>query len=278
MRVTEAGVYFRTLPPEENPPEATDEGKEMYLDAEISVKIQEQLGADIVAAFDEPTSPAHDYAHTKQAMERTHKWAERSIEARTTDQAMYGVVQGGAFEDLRSESARVIGGMPFEGFAIGSTYGDAYGGTKSKTAQMVSWAINNLPKDRPRHLFGVGKIEDILAGVEAGIDTFDCVIPTREARHGRIWTERGHLDITRSVLPDMDGPLDEMCLCPVCADPDMSRSELKKLFKDKNLQAGRLATIHNVFLFNNFMVRLRQAINDGQFMEFKKEALAKLKK
>ena len=278
VRVTEAGVYFHPVLPGEDELGAVNIEEEMYLDAETSVKIQEQLDADIIVAFDEPTSPGHDYAHTKQAMERTHRWAERSLEAHITDQAMYGVVQGGAFEDLRKESASVIGKMPFDGFAIGSTYGDAYGGTKAKTAEMVRWAIDNLPKSKPRHLFGVGKMEDILAGVEAGIDTFDCVIPTREARHGRIWTERGHLDIMKSVLPDADGPLDELCMCPVCANPDMSRANLKQLFKDKNLEAGRLATMHNVFFFGNFMARLRQAINENQFGDFKKEVLDKLRK
>ncbi len=279
VRVTEAGVYFHpVLPGEDGMEEVVGGEEEMYLDAETSVKIQEQLGADIIVAFDEPTSPAHDYAYTKQAMERTHRWAERSLEAHATDQAMYGVVQGGAFEDLRKESASVIGKMPFDGFAIGSTYGDAYGGTKAKTAQMVEWAIENLPESKPRHLFGVGKMEDILAGVEAGIDTFDCVIPTREARHGRIWTERGHLDIMKSVLPDPEGPLDELCVCPVCTNPDMSRAMLKQMFKRKDMQAGRLATMHNVFFFGNFMARLRQAIKDDQFEHFKKDVLEKLKK
>lgn len=276
VRVTEAGVYFKPSLPGEEGSGSLDE--EMYLDAETSVKIQEQLGADIIVAFDEPTSPAHDYAYTKQAMGRTHKWAERSLEAHATGQAMYGVVQGGSFEDLRSDSAKIIGKMPFDGFAIGSTYGDAYGGTKAKTVQMVDWSVKNLPENKPRHLFGVGRIDDILSGVEAGIDTFDCVIPTREARHGRIWTERGYLDVLKSVLPDAEGPLDELCMCPACSDPEMSRAELKRLFKNKDPRAGRLATLHNVFFFNNFMDKLRQAIKENQFLDFKKQVLSGLKK
>jgi len=266
VRVTEAGVYFRP----------DDSNTEEYLDAELSIKIQEDLQGDIVVAFDEPTSPAAGYEETEAAMQRTHKWAERSLEARYSKQKIYGVVQGGAFKDLRKKSAEFIGAMEFDGLAIGSTYGDAYGGTKAKTMEMLEWSIPYLPIDKPRHLFGVGRIEDLLSGVEAGIDTFDCVIPTREARHGRIWTRKGPVDVKKSIWSESRAPLDEECSCPVCA-LGTSRSHLQGLFRSKDMEAGRLATIHNVYFFNDFMARMREAIKSGEFAGFKKEVLRALK-
>ncbi len=278
VRVTEAGVYFHPNLPGELEAEGAEEGEEMYLDAETSIKIQEQLGADIIVAFDEPTAPGQDHEYTQAAMERTHKWAARSLEAKTSDQKIYGVVQGGAFEDLRRESAKFIGNLPFDGFAIGSTYGDAYGGTKAQTEQMLEWCLPHLPENKPRHLFGVGRIEDLLNGVAQGIDTFDCVIPTREARHGGIWTRTGRIDIKKSLYKDDRGQLEEGCLCPACLDELVSRAELRRMFKDKDPQAGRLATIHNVFFFNNLMSEIRQAIEAGGFEDFRKEYLAGLTK
>ncbi|MBI5221038.1 MAG: tRNA guanosine(34) transglycosylase Tgt [Candidatus Liptonbacteria bacterium] len=272
VRVTESGVYF-----------SNEAGEEHYLDAETSIKIQEQLGADIIVAFDEPTSPAVDREYTAAAMARTHNWAERSLEAKESKQQIYGVVQGGAFEDLRQKSARFIGALPFDGFAIGSTYGDAYGGTKAQTADMLNWSLPYLPVNKPRHLFGVGRIEDLFAGVELGIDTFDCVIPTREARHGRLWTSQGHIDIAKAVHATDGEPIELGCGCPVCTgqlenkDSWVSKAELRQLFENKDTQAGRLATIHNVFFFNNLMAQIRQAIQTGTFSGFQREYLARLR-
>ena len=227
-------------------------------------------------AFDEPTAPIVDYKYTKKAMKRTHNWAERSLGAKRTSQKIYGVVQGGAYEDLRKQSAKYIGGLQFDGIAIGSTYGDAYGGTKAKTADMLEWTIPNLPEHKPRHLFGVGGIEDVLNGVEAGIDTFDCVIPTREARHARLRTSIGPIDIRKGKFDYDDDVIDEACNCPVCAERQISRSKLRKLFKEKNPEASRLATIHNVYFFNDLMEKIREAISENKFLEFKKRYLAKL--
>lgn len=269
VRIIEAGVYFR--------PDGENE-KELYLDAETSIKIQEQLAPDIIVAFDEPTAPIADYEYTKEAMKRTHNWAERSLEAKRASQKIYGVVQGGAYEDLRKESAEYIGGLPFDGIAIGSTYGDAYGGTKAKTAEMLGWIIPNLPEHKPRHLFGVGGIEDLFNGVEAGIDTFDCVIPTREARHGRLWTSVGPLDIKKGKFDYDEEVIEEVCECPACIERQISKRDLRRLFKEKNPEAGRLATIHNVYFFNDLMEKIRQAINEDNFLEFKKKYLTALTK
>jgi queuine tRNA-ribosyltransferase len=265
VRITDSGVYFRPH---------DDMTEELYLDAELSIKIQEQLGADIIVAFDEPTSPGSDRAYTKQALERTNAWAERSLEAKQSEQIIYGVVQGGSFEELRRESARHIGGLGFDGIAIGGTYGDAYGGTKEQTRRMIRWSVDELPTSKPRHLFGVGRIDDLFAGVEEGIDTFDCVVPTREARHGRLWTAQGALDILKGSSRDDDGAIDESCECPVCGDEQVSRRELHRLFKEKNPDAGRFATLHNVYFFNNLMEQIRRAIAGGTFAQLKKEYLS----
>jgi tRNA-guanine family transglycosylase len=264
VRITPSGVYFKPY---------GEESEEVYLDAETSIRIQEQLGADIVVAFDEPTSPLHGLEYTRQAMDRTHAWAHRSLDAKQSDQKIYGVVQGGAFEELRSASAKHIGNLPFDGFAIGSTYGDAYGGTKNMTRQMLDWSIPYLPENKARHLFGVGSILDIFNGVEAGIDTFDCVIPTREARHGRIWTSRGHIDIKKGRFALDDDPLDPFCQCPVCSDKKIMKRDLHSAFKEKNPEAGHFATIHNVFFFNDFMEKIRVSLREGRFSDFREEFL-----
>ena len=315
VRITPSGVYFH----------GSAEEDEEYLDAELSIRIQEQLGADIIVAFDEPTSPKHDHIYTKQAMERTHEWAKRSLDAKADEkQMLYGVVQGGNFEDLRTESARFIGSLPFDGFAIGGTYSEGYGGTREDTKRMLEWSIPHLPVNRPRHLFGVGRIEDLFLGVEQGIDTFDCVIPTREARHGRLWTASGHIDITKGAFKADNGPLDPTCTCPVCTDgfdppwleategysklttggfhpPSLetpvfvktsagkpeghniatskktTRRQLHDYFKAGNPKAGELATLHNVYFFNDLMAQIRASISEGNFKEFKERYLSQLK-
>lgn len=277
VRITDSGVYFE------------DAGEELYLDAELSMRIQEQLGADIIFAFDEPSSPHHDYDYTKKTVERTHAWAERSLEAKTSGQFLYGIVQGGAFEDLRRESAKVISALPFDGLSIGGSFGSSFGSTTNDSMRELEWTVPLLPEEKPRHLLGMGKIEDLLYGVEAGIDTFDCVIPTREARHGAVWTSEGRLDITKGKYATDGGSIDETCNCPVCSTSKFTeevgelgaekttRAALCALFKEKNHEAGRLATIHNIFFFNNFMEEVRNAINEGHFSEFKKMYLEKIR-
>lgn len=258
VRVTDSGVYFM------------DGEEELYLDAELSIKIQEQLGADIVLAFDECPSPLHGYEYQKEAMERTHRWAERSLEAKHSLQKIYGIVQGGNFKDLREESARVIGGMPFDGFAIGGSFG------KEEMADVLGWTIPLLPNGKPRHLLGIGRIEDVFMAVEQGVDTFDCVIPTREARHKGIWTPQGRYDISRGKHASETDPLDPECGCPVCAGGVIRRKDVHELFRDKNPEAGRLATIHNIFFFNALLEDIRTAIRGGRFMDMKREYLGKL--
>jgi queuine tRNA-ribosyltransferase len=266
VKVVESGVYF-------------DDGlgEESYLNSELSVRIQEQIGADIIAAFDQPTGPAANRADTEEAMRRTHNWAARCIEARRRDdQMMYGVVQGGDFEDLRGESAKYINSLPFEGFAIGSTYGDGYGGSKEATARMLQWSLPNLTPNKPRHLFGVGRVEDIFYGVAAGIDTFDCVIPTREARHGRVWAKSGHYDLKKGIYEHDDAPLVEECGCPVCVG-GQSRATVRALFKLGSPDGPRWLSVHNLWFFNNLMSEIRDSISNGRLQELRAEYLGKKK-
>ena len=259
VRVTDEGVFFK------------ENGKDCYLDAEISIRIQQQLGADIILAFDEPTSPLHNHHYTRESLERTHKWAIRSLKARTSNQALYGIVQGGVFEDLRHASAEFIGKMDFEGFAIGGAFGASYGSKKEHTFQELEWTCPLLPEEKPRHLLGIGLIEDLFRGVETGIDTFDCVVPTREARHGCLWTRSERIDLKKGKWRDDSGVLDPECGCEVCAEMKMSKGALRALFKEKNQEAGRLASIHNVYFFNDLMEKIRRAIARDQLSDLKKK-------
>lgn len=263
VRITEDGVYF-----EEN-------GEEIYLDAELSMKIQEQLGADIVFAFDECTSPLHDYDYNKKAVERTHRWALRSLEARTSKQILYGIVQGGPFEDLRKASAEYIGKLPFDGFGIGGSFGSSYGSEKESTFKELSWTTPFLPNEKPRHLLGIGRIEDIFRAVELGVDTFDCVIPTREARHGSLWTPEGRFDVRSGKYANDRRPVQEDCGCSFCVSENNRRRDLYELFRDKNYDAGRFATIHNIYFFNELMGEIRDSIRGGRFMDLKKRYMQK---
>ncbi len=212
VEITDEGVYFM------------DGGEECFLDAKKSIWIQERLGADIIFAFDEPTSPLHDHKYTKESLERTHRWAIESIKAKKSNQILYGIVQGGAFEDLRRESAKFIGAKDFGGFAIGGSFGTSFGGSTaltvngSKKFRELEWSIPLLPENKPRHLLGIGLIEDLFLGVAQGIDTFDCVVPTREARHGVVYTSAGRLDIKHSAFRDDQSVIDPKCACEVCAD------------------------------------------------------------
>jgi len=267
VKITEDGVVF------------TDNGVRYWLDAEKSIRIQQQLGADIIIAFDEPTSPRHDYEYIKKSLARTHAWAERSLKAKTSNQFLYGVVQGGSFEDLRKESAQFIGALPFDGIAIGGSYSNSFGSTRERTIKELEWSIPHLPEEKPRHLLGIGLIPDIFAGVAAGIDTFDCVVPTREARHGSIWTAGGRIDIGRRKYADDKSVLDGECVCIVCDQMRIEKGALHAMFRDKNTadgefsearqQAARLATLHNISFFNLLMSRIRASILNGTFDQFR---------
>ncbi|MDP3772120.1 MAG: tRNA guanosine(34) transglycosylase Tgt [bacterium] len=263
VRITEDGVHF------------FEDDHECYLDAETSIRIQQQLGADIILAFDEPTSPLHDIAYTRCAMERTHRWEARSLAARSSTQLLYGIVQGGPFEELRRESAHAIAGMPFDGFAVGGAFGNSFGSARIHMKKELSWVSPFLPENKPRHLLGIGLVEDLFDGVAAGMDTFDCVVPTREARHGSIWTRAGRLDIKRGRYVNDTSIVDPECGCPVCTLQRTTKAELYALFHEKNEEAGRRASLHNLFFFNNLMEEIRRAVREKKLDELKARYLSR---
>ena len=202
-RVDEDGVTFTSH----------IDGSRHRLTPEDSIRVQELLGADIILAFDEPTSPLHDEQYTAQALGRTHRWARRSLEARTrADQALFGIVQGGAFQRLREKSATFIAALPFDGFAVGGSLGKS----KRDMERVLEWSVPALPEDRPRHMLGIGEPADLFACVERGIDTFDCVAPTRLARRGVLLTGRGRMTIGQAKYRADPAPIEEGCGCPTC--------------------------------------------------------------
>jgi len=233
---------------------------------EVSIGIQEKLGADLILAFDECTSPLHDERYTAEALERTHCWAKRSIQARSrSDQALLGIVQGGPFEALRRESAQVIGSLGFDGFAIGGSLGR----TKNDMRAILEWTIPALPAGLPRHLLGIGEPEDIFDAVERGIDMFDCVAPTRHARHGVLYTPDGRLMIHNARFHEDFTPIDPDCGCYTCTT--FTRAYLRHLFIADELLGYRLATIHNLAFILGLVGRIRAGIMSGSLAEVRRE-------
>ena len=271
VRITDEGAWFSQ--PEPSSAKEASEGETKFLGPELSIALQEKIGADIIMSFDECTSPLHDYGYTKTALERTQRWAKICLASQTrSDQLLYGIVQGGEFQDLREASAKYINSLPFPGFAIGGSFSKSADGDFN----VLNWTIPHLDETRPRHFLGVGKIEDLFDGVLAGIDTFDCVIPTREARHGGIWTKHGRYDIHKAIHSQSKVPLEEGCACDACISVD--RATVHALFKAKDTLAGQYAIIHNIFFFNNLMAQIRQAIKEQHLREFRNEFLANSKK
>lgn len=241
---------------------------------ERSMEIQHNLGADIIFAFDECTSPTADHKYQKEAMDRTHRWAKRSLDRHNeldteNIQAIYGIVQGGRFQDLREESARAISKMEFDGFGIGGSF------EKKDMDSAVGWVNTILPEDKPRHLLGIGAVEDIFAGVENGADTFDCVAPTRLGRNGSILTAGGRLNINNARFKDDFSSLENDCQCYTCQN--YSRAYVSHLFRAQEMLAGTLASIHNLYFLVNLVKQMRQKILDGTFQEFKERFLTKQK-
>ncbi len=240
---------------------------------EISIAVQEQLGADLILAFDECTSPLHDAKYTAEALERTHRWARRCLDARTrADQALLGIVQGGPFEELRRQSAAEIAALPFDGYAIGGSLGKS----KEEMRHVLDWTVPALSDERPRHLLGIGEPEDIFDGVERGIDTFDCVTPTRLARHGTLYTPEGLISIRNAIYREDFAPVDPACGCYTCSH--FTRAYLRHLFVAGELLAYTLATIHNLAFILGLMRRVREAIPLGALGEVRAEFSSRWRK
>lgn len=240
------------------------DGKKYELTPKKSIKIQEDLGADIIFAFDECTSPLHNYDYNKKSLIKTHRWAKECLEAKKKNgQMLYGIVQGGVFEDLRKESSREIGSLPFDGFGIGGSFGE------KQMNDVLGWAIGGLPENKPRHLLGIGRIRDIFVGIKNGIDTFDCVIPTREARHGALFSREGRLDMQKGIFAKDKKAVERGCRCPACAG-GLKRRDFYKLFRENKFEAQRLATLHNIYFYKTLFAKIRKAINSGKKPELKK--------
>jgi queuine tRNA-ribosyltransferase len=235
------------------------DGSEHRFTPESAIATQELLGADIIMAFDECPEP-YDEAYNRQAMDRTHAWAERCLQAKQrTDQALFGIVQGGVFPDLRRESADFIGSLGFPGNAIG---GLSVGESKAEMHAMLEIVDAGLPEDRPRYLMGVGAPEDLVQGVLRGIDIFDCVLPTRMARNHSALTHAGRMNMQKVLYREDARPLDPDCSCYTCRT--FSRAYLRHLCLAKEMLAGTLLSIHNIHTLISLMGYLRAAILAGE--------------
>jgi queuine tRNA-ribosyltransferase len=229
---------------------------------EKSIAIQENLGADIIMAFDECSDP-NDHAYSKLAMERTHRWAGRCLEAhQRSDQALFGIIQGGVDPDLRAESSLFIASLPFPGIAVG---GLSVGESKAEMHSMLDVVTPLLPADKPRYLMGVGTPEDLIEGIARGIDIFDCVLPTRLARHNAAFSPEGRLNLMNAVFSRDQRPIDETCGCYTCKT--FTRAYLRHLIVAKELLAGTLLSIHNVYSLIRLVKEIRAAIVEGTFDE-----------
>ncbi|MCS7135068.1 MAG: tRNA guanosine(34) transglycosylase Tgt [Candidatus Aenigmarchaeota archaeon] len=251
------------------------DGKKIILTPELSIKIQQVLGSDIMLVLDECTSPLNDYEYTKQSLLRTHKWAEICLKTRETDQALFGIVQGGEYKELRLESAKFISSLSFDGIAIGGSLGKS----KKDMHRILDWVIPLLPK-KPIHLLGIGAVEDFFECIERGIDMFDCVSPTRLARAGFLYIHpsdggnvknKFRVDIGKSAFKKDDTPISKECNCYTCKN--YTKAYLRHLFMTKELSYYRLASIHNLHFFLELMREIRKAIKEERFLELKKSWL-----
>ncbi|MDD1752118.1 MAG: tRNA guanosine(34) transglycosylase Tgt [Methanotrichaceae archaeon] len=266
-RIKDNGIYFKSI----------YDGTWHFLDACQSMKIQSNLCSDIIMAFDECTSPLSDFEYTMKAMARTHEWAKQSLDYHDKSQAIYGIVQGGWFEDLRQKSTEFISSLPFDGIAIGGSLGNC----KRDMHEVLEWIVPKLD-DRPRHLLGIGEIDDIFECVQRGIDTFDCVSPTRIARRGNVYLspESGgslenkfRINIKSPKFREDKNPIDSQCQCYTCRQ--YSRAYLRHLYVSKELTYFRLASIHNIHFMLKLMEDIRGSIRGGEFLELKDRWLEK---
>jgi queuine tRNA-ribosyltransferase len=258
-QVDEDGVTFRSHL----------DGSEHRFTPEKVIAIQEELGADIIMAFDECPSPT-DYDYNVAAINRTHRWAERCRAAQhRSDQALYGIVQGGIFADLRVQSAEFLAGLDLPGYGIG---GLSVGETKDQMHAMLEVLHPVLPRHKPRYLMGVGSPEDLFEGVARGVDQFDCVLPTRIARNGAVFTPQGRVSLRNARFTTDHEPIEAGCKCYTCRT--FSRAYLRHLLVAKEILALRLTTLHNLHFMLERMRRIRQSILDGTFAAYKAEFLA----
>ncbi len=256
------------------------DGSIHYITPEKSIQIQHNLGADIIFAFDECTSPTDDLKYQEEALERTHNWAQRSLLEhhklnKENKIALFGIVQGGRDESLRKKSAKFMSDLElartdgsrggFDGYGIGGSF------AKEDMQTAVKWVNEILPEEKPRHLLGIGEPEDLFMGVENGVDLFDCVLPTRLGRNGTIYTKNGKIIIMNREFREDHKPIEEGCACYTCQN--YTRAYIAHLFHGKEMLAGTLATIHNLHFIVNLVKNIRQSVLDDNFFEFKERFL-----
>ena len=264
-KVSDDGIRFRSH----------IDGSEHNFTPELATANQEGLAPDIAMCFDQCIAYGASEKQVRQAMERTHRWAQSCFDAHQSSatgapsgQALFGIVQGGTFPELRDESARAISAIPFHGYAVG---GLAVGENKEDMYRFTGQVAKVLPEDKPRYLMGVGSPEDLVEGVASGIDMFDCALPTRVARNGNLFTPEGRVDITKARYAEQQGPLDETCDCYTCRN--YSAAYLRHLFRAKELLGLRLASIHNLRFVLALMERIRASILEKRFDAFRRDFL-----
>ena len=259
-KITEDGVTFKSHL----------NGDRLFFSPEVSIEIQEKLGSDIAMSFDECIPWPADYEYAKKSTERTLRWAKRGKDAhKREDQALFGIVQGGDYEDLRKMCAEELSKMDFPGYSIGGT---SIGEPKEKFFEMIDYAIKYLPEDKPRYVMGIGSIDYILGSILRGVDMFDCVLPTRLARHGALMTSHGRVNIKNEKYKEDFTPLDDKCDCYCCKN--YTKAYLRHLHICDETFGKRLMSIHNVRFLIRLVEEARVAIQEDRYEEFMKEKLA----
>jgi len=247
------------------------DGTKLFLSPEKSIEIQEKIGSDIAMSFDECIPYPSSYKYTKASVERTLRWAKRGKDAhKKKDQALFGIVQGSKFAGLRRYCAEELVKMDFDGYSIGGT---SVGEDKVTHYHMLDYTLPFLPEDKPRYEMGIGAINDLLEAVERGVDMFDCVLPTRIARHGTLMTTQGRINIKKNIYKHDFTPLDPECDCVCCRK--YTKAYLNHLFRCNEGYGSRLLSIHNLRFLLRFMEDMRQAIAEDRFLEFKEETLSR---
>ena len=258
-KVTDSGVEFKSHL----------DGRKIFLTPKLATKIQEDLGADIIMAFDHVIGYPASKEKTKQAMERTHRWLDECISAhKKKDQALFGIIQGGMFDDLRKESAEFVSKQKLDGVAVG---GLSVGEPREKMCKMLDLVEPILPKNKPRYVMGIGTPQDLLEAVERGMDMFDCVLATRLARHGAVWTKKGKLNLFNSKFKSLLSPIENKCKCYTCQN--FTTAYLHHLLKEKEVLGIRLLAIHNLHFLFQLMKDIREHIRKNTFTSFKRKFL-----
>ena len=248
VKISQEGVYFKS----------PINGAQLFIGPKESIVIQEKIGADIMFAFDECTPPLADYEYVKKSLERTHAWAKVCLKIKKTKQALFGIVQGSEFKDLRMESARFINSLGFDGFGIGGDLWRDKGGTN----RVLSWIIPLLDEKKPRHMLGVGYLKNIEDLITSGIDTFDCTVPTHYARRGIAFTSEGKLDLKQRKFLKKNEPLDKNCTCTICLT--YRKNYICHLLKAGEITALKLLTFHNLWYFNSYVEEIKTKMKKGE--------------